>query len=183
MVATKKGRKSLNIFMCEIVYTAIVMSLQKHSGIYKSTRDAINHFIKNSETFTALKEGKLHNDFIQAMKRNTPDKLLDYQNRSMHDPEEIKKDMEELGHAYIEPETGEQFTEQDLKDMEQERDRIKLEINRVVDPEERSEKPSTGLTDRAYKQIWRMCQAYEEYCIETKQPGPLPLNIIRQDQN
>jgi len=151
--------------MCEIVYTAIVMSLQKHEGIYKSTRDAINHFIKNSESFTALKEGKLHNEFIaDCLKRPVDDDSLG-------------------GKGFVEPETGEFFTELDLKDMEQERDRIKLEINRVVDPEERSEKTSTGLTDRAYKQIWRMCQAYEEYCIETKQPGPLPLNIIRQDQN
>jgi hypothetical protein len=67
--------------------------------------------------------------------------------------------------------------------MEQERDRIKLELNRVADPGERSEKTSTGYSDRAYKQIWRMCQAYEEWCINTKQPGPLPLNIIKQDQS
>ena len=178
-MGAKKGRKSLNIFMCEIVYTAIVMNLSKH----KSPRDTIYDFMGNSEAFTALKEGKLHNDFIQAIKRNTPDKLLDYQDKTVHDPEEIKKDMEELGHTYIEPETGEQFTEEDLKDMEQERDRIKLEINRVAPPGERSEKTSTGYSDRAYKQVWRMCQAYEEWCINTEQPGPLPLNIIKQDQN
>ena len=109
MVATTKGRKPLNIFMCEIVYTPIVMSLQKHEGIYKTTRDAINHFIKNSETFTALKEGKLHNEFIQAIKRNTPDKLLDYLHMTNDVREEMKKDMLEMNKAYIEPETGEFF--------------------------------------------------------------------------
>ena len=38
----------------------------------------------------------------------------------------------------VEPATGETFTEEDLKDMEQESDRIKLELNRVADPVERS---------------------------------------------
>ena len=150
-MGSKKGRRSLNIFMCEIVYTAIVMNLPKH----KSPRDTIYDFMGNSETFTALKEGKLHNDFINDTRKNN----------------------------MVEPETGESFTEEDLKDMEQERDRIKLEINRVADSGERSEKTSTGYSDRAYKQIWRMCQAYEEWCINTEQPGPLPLNIIKQDQN
>ena len=150
-MSIKKGRKSLNIFMCEQVYKSIVMNLPKH----KSPRHTIYNFMENSETFTALKEGKLHNDFINDTRKNN----------------------------MVEPETGESFTEEDLNDMEQERDRIKLELNRVADPGERSEKTSTGLSDRAYKQIWRMCQAYEEWCINTKQPGPLPLNIIKQDQS
>ena len=74
MVATKKGRKPLNFHMCELVYTAIVMNLSKH----KSTRDAIIHFIENSETFKSLQDGKLYDDYINDCLRNTPDKLLDY---------------------------------------------------------------------------------------------------------
>ena len=173
MVATKKGRKPLNFHMCELVYTAIVMNLSKH----KSTRDAIIHFIENSETFKSLQNGKLYDDFINACLRNTPDKLLDYQS-GMHDPKEMKKDMEEMGHAYAEPETGEFLTEEDLEEVRQDRDRIKLEIARVADPRERSDKTSTGFSDRAYYQVRRMCEAYEKYCIETNQPGPLPLHII-----
>ena len=152
-MAATKGRKPLNIFMCQIVYTAITMSLVKHKGVSKhgSAREAINHFITNSETFTALKEGKLHNDFIKDTRDNN----------------------------MIEPETGEPFTEKDLKEMELDRDRIKLEISRVVDPNEIGTR-STGYSDRAYYQIRRMCEAYEKYCIETNQPGPLPLNIIKE---
>ena len=73
--------------------------------------------------------------------------------------------------------------EKQIEELRKDRDRIKLEIARVADPDERSDKTSTGFSDRAYKQIWRMCQAYEDYCIETNQTGPLPLNIIRQDQD
>ena len=36
------------------------------------------------------------------------------------------------------PETGETLTEEDLKDMGQGRSRIKLGLNRVADPNERS---------------------------------------------
>jgi hypothetical protein len=97
----------------------------------------------------------------------------------MHDLKEMKKDMEEMGHDYYEPETGEPLTKEDLEEMRKDRDRIKLEIARVADPREISEKTSTGLSDRAYRQIWRMCESYEKYCIETKQPGPLPLNIVK----
>ena len=56
----------------------------------------------------------------------------------LHDLEEIKKNMLELGHAYAEPETGEFLTEEDLEEVRQDRDRIKLEIARVADPRERS---------------------------------------------
>ena len=218
-MGSKKGRKPFNIHMCEIVYTAIVMSLQKHEGIYKTTRDAINHFIKNSETFKNLQEGKLYDDFINGCLKNSPDKLLDYKEYNekiskdkadqfdgqkiiheytetrfggkdkpkgfpqLHDLEEIKKEMEEMDYDYYEPETGEPITKEQIEELRKDRDRIKLEIARVADPDERSDKTSTGFSDRAYKQIWRMCQTYEDYCIETNQTGPLPLNIIRQDQD
>ena len=84
-----KGRKSLNFYMCESVYTAIAVNLKKH----KSTRQAILWFIAESETFKALAEGKLHNEIIAGMERNTPDKLLDYQDITMHDPKEMKKEL------------------------------------------------------------------------------------------
>ena len=157
MVATKKGRKPFNFHMCEIVYTAIVMNLSKH----KSARDAIIHFIEKSETFKNLQEGKLYDDCINdCLKHPVDDDSLG-------------------GKGYVEPETGEFHTEEDLEELRKDRDRIKLEIARVADPREISEKTSTGLSDRAYRQIWRMCESYEKYCIETKQPGPLPLNIVK----
>ena len=173
MVATKKGRKPLNFHMCELVYTSIAMNLSK----CKSTREAIYYFMEKSDTFKNLQEGKLYDDYINACLRNTPDKLLDYQS-GMHDPKEMKKEMEELGHDYYEPETGEPITKEDLEEVRQDRDRIKLEIARVADPREMSDKTSTGFSDRAYYQVRRMCEAYEKYCIETNQPGPLPLHII-----
>ena len=64
--------------MCEEVYKSIAMNLSKH----KSTRDAIIYFIKNSETFKNLQDGKLYDDYINDCLRNTPDKLLDYADRS-----------------------------------------------------------------------------------------------------
>ena len=205
-MATKtKGRKPLNFFMCESVYTAIAVNLNKH----KSTREAIYWFIDDSETFKALAEGKIHNDFVASMERNTPDKLLDYKKYNeevksgvihqdkytemrkqlkedlpnapqLHDLEEIKSYMKECEYDYIEPETGEHFTKADMDSMIEERDRIMLEVARVADPADTSTTTSTGLSDRAYKQIWRMCESYEKYCLETNQPGPLPLNIIKK---
>ena len=152
MVATTKGRKPLNILMCEIVYTAIVVNRPK----FKSTRDTIYDFIQNSKTFkVGLQEGKLHNDFIAEVRSNN----------MQHPTQEVT------------------MTELDMRQIELDRDVIMKQVARVADPGDRSEKTSTGLSDRAYKQIWRMCQSYEEYCIETNQPGPLPLNIIKQDQN
>ena len=106
MGTKSKGRKPLNFYMCESVYSAIAVNLKKH----KSTRQAILWFIAESETFTALAEGKLHNEFMASMERNTPDKLLDYQDITMHDPKRIKQDMEDLEVDYIEAETGEYFT-------------------------------------------------------------------------
>lgn len=175
MGTKSKGRKPLNFYMCESVYSAIAVNLKKH----KSTRQAILWFITESETFTALAEGRLHNEFIKALERNTPDKLLDYQDITMHDPRELKKEMEEMGYDYIEAETGEQFTQEDMDKIVEERDRIMLEVSRVGSILETSKTSSTGFSDNAYKQVWRMCESYEKYCIETNQPGPLPLNIVK----
>ena len=164
--------------MCESVYTAIAVNLAKH----KSTRQAILWFIDNSETFTALQSGNLHNKIIDDCERNTADKLLDYQERSMHDPEEMKKDMIELGHYCYEPESGEPFTKEDVEGMKLERDRIMLEISRVKPTDDQGD-TSTGFSDKAYKQIWRMCEAYEKYCLATDFKygvGPLPLNIVKK---
>ena len=102
----KAGRKPLNIYMCETVYVAIAVNLSKH----KSTREAIYNFIANSETFKALAAGKIHNEVIAGMERNTLDKLLDYQT-IMHDPGEMKIEMEEMGYDYYEPEIGEPVTQ------------------------------------------------------------------------
>ena len=98
----------------------------------------------------------------------------------LHDLEEIKSYMKECEYDYIEPETGEHFTKADRDSIIEERDRIMLEVARVADPADTSTTTSTGLSDRAYKQIWRMCESYEKYCLETNQPGPLPLNIIKK---
>ena len=61
MVVTK-GRKPLNIQMCEIVYTAVVFE-RIHTS--KSTKKTIMNFIEKSKTFKyGLQEGGLFNEFI-----------------------------------------------------------------------------------------------------------------------
>jgi len=178
MAMVSKGRKSLNFYMCESTYSAVAVNLHKH----KSTRQAILWFIDKSETFKALQSGSLHNETIEACERNTADKLLDYTppTHSLEEIEDMKKSMVEDGYYCIEPETGEQLTKDDIEEFKLERDRIMLEISRVK-PTDDLGNTSTGYSDKAYKQIWRMCEAYEKYCLESKQPGPLPLNIVKKN--
>ena len=136
--------------MCEIVYTAVVFE-RIHTS--KSTRETIMNFIEKGKTFKyGLQEGGLFNEFIADIRAN-----------NMEHPDHKQK-----------------MTEEDIKQIETDRDEIMKQVGRVADPSERSDKTSTGLSDRAYKQIWRMCESYEKYCLETNQPGPLPLNIIKK---
>ena len=139
--------------MCEIVYTAIVFDEYQHdSDSAWSARKAIINFMKKGKTFKyGLQEGGVFNEFIAGIRANN----------------------------MVDPPTGHKFTEEDIKQIETDRDEIMKQVARVADPDERSDKTSTGFSDRAYKQIWRMCQAYEEYCIKTKQPWPLPMNIVK----
>ena len=179
-MATEKGRKSLNFYMCESVYTAIAVNLSKH----KSTRQAILWFIDKSETFKALQSGSLHSEMIEACERNTADKLLDYTppTHSLEEIEDMKKDMIESNYYCYEPETGEMFTKENLEEIKLERDRIMLEIGRVKPTDDLGD-TSTGYSDKAYKQVWRMCEAYEKYCLATNFThgvGPLPLNIVKK---
>ena len=56
------------------------------------------------------------------------DILRDYQDRSMHDPEDTKKYMVECGYDYVEPETGEFFKESDLVSINEDYQTIKQQI-------------------------------------------------------
>ena len=109
--------------------------------------------------------------------------LEDYPNWPMlHDIEAMKKDMIENDYYCYEPESGEPFTKKDVDGMKLERDRIMLEISRVKPTDDQGD-TSTGFSDKAYKQIWRMCEAYEKYCLATDFKygvGPLPLNIVKK---
>tara|TARA_R110000751_G_scaffold164529_1_gene270651 strand:- start:41 stop:658 length:618 start_codon:yes stop_codon:yes gene_type:complete len=205
MATERKGRKSLNFFMCESTYSAIAVNLHKH----KSTRQAILWFIDHSDTFKSLASGDLHNKMIDSCERNTADKLLDYKKYNeeikagvihkdeytqmrkaiaedipdypkLHDIEDKKKYMIENDIYCYEADSGEPFTKEDVEKFKVERDRIILEIGRVKPTDDQGD-TSTGFSDKAYKQIWRMCETYEKYCIETKQPGPLPLNIVKNN--
>ena len=70
----------------------------------------------------------LYYDAIIKIQNNHKHKLSDYQDRSMHNPEEIKKDMAIGGYMYMEPETGEMFTQEDLDQIKAEYQDIEKQI-------------------------------------------------------
>jgi hypothetical protein len=88
----------------------------------------------------------------------------------MHDPDDLKKDMIESGHDYIEPETGEFFKERDLVSIIEDYQTIKKQFESIPDPREPGE-TNTGYSDKAYKVILRLIEIHQKYVDDLKARG------------
>ena len=153
----KAGRKSYNDYICQEVYVLVDEVKRQHK--IKSTREAIYKFI-GTEKFKDLAAGKPYQKFIDGLLRNSRDRLEDYQNRE--DLEDMKKNMKELNQCCVDPETGEFFTKEDFEQIEKDMQECITQLSRMPEPGERSEKTSTGYSDRAYKFIWRIIEAHQK---------------------
>ena len=78
--------------------------------------------------------------------------------------------MAESGYMYLEPETGEFFTQEDLAQIKAEYQDIRKQIEKIPPPRE-SGNTDTGLTDRAYKCLLRMYEVHQKHLDELRKNG------------
>ena len=165
-----KIKKHLDNYIYQEVYVQIAVIKGKEKV---STNAAINSYF-NSNHFKDLSEGRPYEHFIDGLNDKCLIKLI---NSPMKDKEtndeviiELQKKLKELSNdgfenTFWEIETGEFINNDQIKELEQERD----QMIKSLDLKDK---------DNVHKVLVNFCKKYEELCIIKYPDAPLPLEIL-----
>ena len=166
-----KIKEHLDNYIRQEVYVQISVIKGKEKV---STKAAINSYF-NSNHFRDLSEGRPYDHFIYGLNDKCLIKLI---NSPMKDKEtkdeviiELQKKLKELSNdelenTFWEIETGEFINNDQIKELEQERD----EMIKSLDLKNK---------DSVYKLIISFCKKYEKLCSLKYPDAPLPLEILK----
>ena len=168
----KKVKDHLDEYINQEIYVQIAIIKGKEKG---STHSAINKYF-NSNHFKKLSEGKPYDDFIEGLKDKCLIKLLNSPMRNKLTNDEIIKELQgklnnlsedELNNTYWEIETGEFFSTDQIKELENNRNNLikKLDLSKNE--------------EHVYKTIISFCKNYEILCQKKYPDAPLPLEILK----
>ena len=137
-----------------VIYIAEIIYI-KVSTIKKqnpkiNTENAIKKFI-NTKLFDELSSGKLHDNWFKELKKND----------------------------YIDKESSEKIPQETLKLLEIQRDMTIKQLVKIPNLYETKNNSLINLSKRGYEFIWRMCESFELWIIESKQDKDLVLKIIK----
>ena len=167
----KKIKEHLDNYIHQEVYVQIAVIKGKEKV---SNKAAINSYF-DSNHFRDLSEGRPYDHFIDGLNDKCLIKLI---NSPMKDKEteddvitELQKKLkelsnEELKNTFWEIETGEFVNNNQIKELEQERDQM-------------IESLDLKNKDNVHNILMDFCRKYEELCIVKYPDAPLPLEILK----
>ena len=166
-----KIREHLENYIFQEVYVQIAVIKGKEKV---STKAAINSYF-NSNHFRDLSEGRPYDHFIDGLNDKCLFKLTDSPMKDKETNDEVIKELQkklkelsndELKNTFWEIETGEFVNNDQIKELEQERDQM-IESLDLKDK------------DNVYKVVINFCKKYEELCSLKYPDAPLPLEILK----
>ena len=166
-----KIKEHLENYIFQEVYVQIAVIKGKEKV---STKAAINSYF-NSNHFRDLSEGRPYDHFIDGLNDKCLFKLTDSPMKDKETNDEVIKELQkklkelsndELKNTFWEIETGEFVNNDQIKELEQERDQM-IESLDLKDK------------DNAYKVLINFCKKYEELCSLKYPDAPLPLEILK----
>jgi hypothetical protein len=166
-----KIEEHLENYIHQEVYVQIAIIKGKEKV---STKVAINSYF-NSNHFRDLSEGRPYDHFINGLNDKCLIKLTEspMKDRDTNDKviKELQKKLKELSNeelksTFWEIETGEFISNDQIKELEQERDQM-IESLDLKDK------------DNAYKVLINFCKKYEKLCSLKYPDAPLPLEILK----
>ena len=169
---SQKVKNHLEEYINQEVYVQIAIIKGKEKG---STHSAINKYF-TSNHFKDLSNGRPYDHFIDGLKDKCLGKLKNSPMRNKQTNDETIKELqkklndlsdEELNNTFWEIETGEFFSSDQIKELEEDRNNfiIKLDLSKKE--------------DEVYKAIMSFCKSYEELCKKKYLEAPLPLEILK----
>ena len=166
-----KIKEHLDNYIHQEVYVQIAVIKGKEKV---STNAAINSYF-NSNHFRDLSEGRPYDHFIDGLNDKCLIKLLNSPMKDKETNDEVIKELrkklkelsnDELKNTFWEIETGEFVNNDQIKELEQERDQM-IESLDLKDK------------DNAYKVLINFCKNYEKLCSLKYPDAPLPLEILK----
>jgi hypothetical protein len=169
---SQKVKDHLEEYINQEVYVQISIIKGKEKG---STHSAINKYF-TSNHFKDLSKGRPYDHFIDGLKDKCLGKLKNSPMRDKQTNDETIKELQnklndlsddELNNTFWEIETGEFFSSDQIKELEEDRNNfiIKLDLSKKE--------------DEVYKAIMSFCKSYEELCKKKYPEAPLPLEILK----
>ena len=168
----KKVKDHLYEYINQEVYVQIAIIKGKEKD---STHSAINKYF-NSNHFKELSEGRPYDHFIEGLKDKCLGKLKASPMRNKQTSDETIKELQnklndlsddELNSTFWEIETGEFFSSDQMKELENDR-------NNFIEKLDLSIKE-----DDVYQTIISFCKSYEILCQKKYPEAPLPLEILK----
>ena len=166
-----KIKEHLDNYIHQEVYVQIAVIKGKEKV---STNAAINSYF-NSNHFRDLSEGRPYDHFIDGLNDKCLIKLIDSPMKDKVTEDEIIKKLQkklkvlstdELKNTFWEIETGEFVNNDQIKELEQERD----QMIKSLDLKDK---------DNVHQVLVNFCKKYEELCIIKYPDAPLPLEILK----
>ena len=166
-----KIKEHLENYIHQEVYVQIAVIKGKEKV---STKAAINSYF-NSNHFRDLSEGRPYDHFIDGLNDKCLFKLTNSPMKDRETDDEVIKELQkklkelsndDLKNTFWEIETGEFVNNDQIKELEQERDQM-IESLDLKDK------------DNAYKVLINFCKKYEELCSLKYPDAPLPLEILK----
>ena len=166
-----KIKEHLDNYIHQEIYVQIAVIKGKDKV---STKEAIESYL-NSNHFRDLSEGRPYDHFIDGLNDKRLIKLI---NSPMKDKEtddqvikELQKKLKELSNDELEKtfweiETGEFVNNNQIKEIEQKRDKLIESLDLIN-------------RDNVHKILIDFCKKYEELCIIKYPDAPLPLEILK----
>ena len=168
----QKVKDHLEEYINQEVYVQIAIIKGKDKG---STRSAINkYFVSNH--FRDLSEGRPYNHFIDGLRDKCLGKLKNSPMRNKKTDDETIKELqnklnntsdEELNNTFWEIETGEFFSSEQIKELEDDRNNLIIQLDLSKNEQE------------VYLTIESFCKNYEDLCQKKYPEAPLPLEILK----
>jgi hypothetical protein len=166
-----KIREHLDNYIHQEVYVQIAVIKGKEKV---STKVAIESYF-NSNHFRDLSKGRPYDHFIDGLNEKCLIKLINSPMKDKETDDEVFKELQkklkelsnkELENTFWEIETGEFVSNNQIKELEQERDQMIERLN-------------IKNKDNVHKVLMDFCNKYEELCINKYPDAPLPLEILK----
>mgnify|MGYP001124131576 FL=1 len=167
-----KVQEHLEEYISQEVYVQVSIVKGKEKV---STKSAIKKYF-TSNHFRDLSEGKPYNHFIDGLRDKCLEKLKNSPMRDKQTNDETIKVLqkklndlpdEEMNNTFWEIETGEFFSDEQIKELEKDRSDLisKLDLNKKE--------------NEVFETIIDFCKNYEELCKKKYPEAPLPLEILK----
>jgi hypothetical protein len=157
------------------IYQEVYVQIAVIKGKEKITTEAAISRYLDSNHFKDLSEGRPYYHFIDGLNDKCLIKLVDSPMKDKETNDEVIKELQkklkelsndELKNTFWEIETGEFVNNDQIKELEQERDQMIKSLN-------------LKNKDNVYKVLINFCKKYEELCSLKYPDAPLPLEILK----